>query len=138
MTDLQYRFLVSYIADGFPPRATLSKEDQALRRTCKEAKFFRTAIDDTGNWFTTLSDVGRAAMLEHEQQLEREARENAQREAKQRARDQATQERWRQDARRSWLQFGLNALFGLIGFIGGLIVEHHAGLLEALLSLFHG
>ena len=137
MTGLQYRFLVPYRDGVIPPPSGLSPEDRALWRTCKDAGFFSVAVDDQNNWRTVLSDTGRAAMLEYEQQLEREARENAQREAKQRARDQAAQERWRQDARRSWLQFGLNALFGLIGFIGGLIVEHYAGPLEALLLLFH-
>lgn len=121
MTDLQYRFLVSYIADGFPSRATLSKEDQALWRTCKEAKFFRTAIDDTGNWFTTLSDVGRAAMLEHEQQLEHQRKQRAEEEEKARSQrsytDQQTQKQFRHDWRIAIFET-------LSGFILGAIADH--------------
>ena len=85
-----------------------------------------------GNVFYAISPSGLAAMLEFEDQLQQKAREDAKRKS-----DQQVDERWRKDARRSWVQFALNALFGLLGFIAGVLVEEKFDILEFFLKPFH-
>ena len=138
MTGLQYRFLVPYRDGVIPPPSSLSLEDRALWRTCKDAGFFAVAADGQDNWQTVLSDTGRAAMLEYEQQLEHQRKQRAEEEEKARSQrsyaDQQTQKQFRHDWR--------IALFeALSGSILGAVADHffdvvgHAARLWS--SLFH-
>lgn len=135
MTDLQYDFLLRYKALGCPLPSKLSGDDLSLFRSCESADYIRQATDIDGNWFLEISDFGTAAMLEYRDQLQRKAEEEAKRKAEEQAKEQAADKRWRKDSRRSWVQFWLNALFGLIGFVAGLLMEHYFAWIE-LISRF--
>lgn len=76
-------------------------------------------------------------MLEFEDQLQQKAREDAKRKSDQQVQERKIDERWRKDARRSWVLFALNALFGLLGFIAGVLVEEKFDILEFFLKPFH-
>ena len=90
-----------------------------------------------GNVFYAISPSGLAAMLEFEDQLQQKAREDAKRKSDQQVQERKIDERWRKDMRRSWVQFALNALFGLLGFIAGVLVEGKFDILEFFLKPFH-
>ena len=90
-----------------------------------------------GNVFYAINPSGLAAMLEFEDQLQQNAREDAKRKADQQIQERKVDERWRKDARRSWVQFAMNALFGLLGFIAGILVEGKFDILEFFLKPFH-
>ena len=131
MTRLQYEFLRQYRNEHLPLLSALSAEDRAISKSCRDDHYIKQYMASDGNVFYA------AALLEFEDQLQQKAREDTKHKADQQIQERKVDERWRKDARRSWVQFALNALFGLLGFIAGVLVEGKFDILEFFLSLFH-
>lgn len=137
MTRLQYEFLRQYRDERFPLFSSLSAEDRAIFKSCRDDHYIKQYMASDGNVFYAISPSGLAAMLEFEDHLQQKAREDAKRKSDQQVQERKIDERWRKDVRRSWVQFALNALFGLLGFIAGVLVEGKFDILEFFLKPFH-
>lgn len=137
LTRLQYEFLRQYRNEHLPLLSALSAEDRAISKSCRDDHYIKQYMASDGNVFYAISPSGLAALLEFEDQLQQKAGEDAKRKADQQIQERKVDERWRKDARRSWVQFALNALFGLLGFIAGVLVEGKFDILEFFLKPFH-
>lgn len=137
LTRLQYEFLRQYRNEHLPSPSSLSKEDRAIFKSCLSDHYIKYHLASDRIAFPTISPSGLAALLEFEDQLQQKAREDTKRKANQQIQERKVDERWRKDARRSWVQFALNALFGLLGFIAGVLVEGKFDILEFFLKPFH-
>lgn len=77
-----------------------------------------------------IRELDRAALLAQEQQ-QREEQERADAYAREEARE-------KREARRSWLQWGLNLIFGALGFLGGLVIEYYFDIITAAVDFITG
>ena len=126
MTRLQYEFLRQYRNEHLPLLSALSAEDRAISKSCRDDHYIKQYMASDGNVFYAISPSGLAALLEFEDQLQQKAREDTKRKANQQIQERKVDERWRKDA-----------LFGLLGFIAGVLVEGKFDILEFFLKPFH-
>ena len=135
MTLSQYNFLKLYRATRIPVPSSLSANDRAIFLSCKAERYVVQTIDAAGNWFYVLSPAGLSALIQFEDELQQKADEDARQRAAKREDDRIANDRWHRDARRSWIQFTINGIFSIIGFVLGLIAEFRFDILETLFHL---
>lgn len=125
MTRLQYEFLRQYRDERFPLFSSLSAEDRAIFKSCRDDHYIKQYLASDGNAFYAVSPSGRAAMLEFEDQLQDHTEEQARHEEERRAdREQAVQDR-KEDRRHDLKILILGALIAFVfDLINNLICAH--------------
>ena len=125
MTRLQYEFLRQYHNEHLPSLSSLSKEDRAIFKFCRNDHYIKQYLASDGSVFYAISPSGLAAMLEFENQLQEHTEEQARHEEERRAdREQAVQDR-KEDRRHDLKILILGALIAFVlDLINNLICAH--------------
>ena len=129
--QIPYKSIDQLFGNNAPLVLCLRDMDYVLIKQENPNLWYLLPEDQQQDYFVFLSSPGLEAY-----RLEKKIRdEQAAEKAEQKRKEEIEEERWRKEARRSWLQFFLNALFGLIGFAAGVWVEHYFAILEVVLAI---
>lgn len=131
LSDTEYKLLCR-VRDNDPELDfELPPDERSLLNAFHSSKLVKVSIN--GKYY--LSDKGNQALIRYAALLEKEAKEHAEHKVDNEAAERSTENRWRKDARRSWIQFWLNALFGLISFFVGVVLEHFFSIIDLLMKI---
>lgn len=126
ISSAEYR-LFCRVRDKDPELNHLEGEDLQIMHASLKSGLVK--VDGNGDYY--LPPKTFVLISRYEEQLEKENDEHAREDAEEAAADW----RWRRDAHRSWLQFGLNLIFSVVGFAAGVFVEHYFAILELFFAL---